>query len=99
MITNKQKAIFLWKQGLSSRKSYIVINKKFDVSMEDLQDNPKLIKNEILKYLEEHAQKINMIEIEPYIDENTFKPSIIIRLHTNIPSIDSIISKLEDDDI
>lgn len=93
-MTNEQKAIFLWEQGLSSRKSYFIINKKFEVSMEDLQDKPELIKKEILEYLKKHAQRINRIEIEPHVDENTFKPSVIIRLHTNISLVDSIISKL-----
>lgn len=62
--------------------------------MEDLQDKPELIKKEILGYLEDHVESIDKIEIESSVDENTFKPSVVLRIHTNIKmNSDSILNK------
>lgn len=93
---NLERAIKLFEDAMTSRnKETIIIKRKFKMTIEDLQDRPSSIKEEIITYLEEHADKIDRLEIESEVDEDTFAPSIVLRMHTKFDLDDRILKILE----
>lgn len=59
------------------------INKFFTFNLEDLQDDPEGCLGEIETYLEKHKDKIEDFFFESWIDEETFKPILMLKI---IPS-------------
>jgi len=56
------------------------IQKFFEFSIEDLQDNPDRLK-EIADYLTRHEGKYEDFEISTWIDPEKFKPIFMIKLY------------------
>lgn len=56
------------------------IYKFYKYSIEELQDNPDRLK-EIADYLLLHQKKYEDFEIDTWIEEDTFKPVIMLRLY------------------
>jgi hypothetical protein len=62
-------------QNASSPK----ITKFFKFSIEELQDNPQNLES-IVEYLQKHQGKWESFDIRTWIDEETFKPVIMIEI-------------------
>ena len=56
------------------------INKFFSFNIEDLQDDPEECLKEIEDYLERHGDKIQDFNFESWIDEDTFKPILMMKM-------------------
>jgi hypothetical protein len=56
------------------------INKFFTFSLEELHDNPEKCLTEIEHYLEKHGDKIDDFTFESWIDEDTFKPILMMKM-------------------
>ncbi len=56
------------------------INKFFSFNLEDLNDNPEECLKEIEDYLERHGDKIQDFNFESWIDEDTFKPILMMKM-------------------
>lgn len=61
----------------------IELRKELRFNAEDLQDNPNMCMDEILQYLTDHADKIEDYWIENYVNEDTFKPTLILHMKLN----------------
>ena len=55
------------------------VYKRFDISIEDLQDNPSKLM-EIVFYLDSFKDKINSYNIHNWIDDFTMRPMIMLEL-------------------
>ena len=62
----------------NTERPYLI--KRFDFTLEDLQDNPDQIKT-IIDYLEFHAGKWEDFEILAQIDPGTFKPYVLLVMY------------------
>jgi hypothetical protein len=77
--TCKMKEQFLEKmQEMRSRE--VEIRKVLSFNVEDLQDNPNMCLAEVLEYLTEHSEKIKDYWIENNVNEDTFKPELILHM-------------------
>jgi hypothetical protein len=59
------------------------LRKTFSFNMEDLQDKPEICLKEIKDYLDLHGDKIDDFRFESYVDEETFKPMLIMHILLN----------------
>jgi Trp operon repressor len=57
------------------------LKKFFSFSLEKLNDNPEECLKEIEEYLEKHKDKITDFSFDFWIDEETFKPIILIKIN------------------
>ena len=64
---------------LKERAAQPRFHKFFNFSMEDLKDNPECVK-EIEDYLETHKDKIENFHIYSWIDEDTFRPIVMLSI-------------------
>ena len=62
------------------------INKFFSFNLVDLNDNPEKCLKEIEDYLERHWDKIEDFTFESWIDEETFKPILMMKM-TPVPEL------------
>lgn len=62
----------------NTERPYLI--KRFDFTLEDLQDNPDQIKT-IVDYLELHAGKWEDFEILAQINPDTFKPYVLLVMY------------------
>jgi len=58
----------------------VEIRKVLSFNVEDLQDNPNMCLAEVLEYLTEHNEKIKDYWIENNVNDDTFKPELILRM-------------------
>jgi hypothetical protein len=65
-------------QEMRSRE--VEIRKVLSFNVEDLQDNPNMCLAEVLEYLTEHSEKIKDYWIENNVNEDTFKPELILHM-------------------
>jgi len=57
------------------------LKKFFSFNLEDLQDNPEECLKEIEDYLEKHKDKIVDFSFESWIDEETFRPILMMKMY------------------
>lgn len=57
------------------------LKKFFSFSLEDLQDNPEECLKEIEDYLEKHKDKIVDFSFDSWIDEETFRPILMMKMY------------------
>jgi hypothetical protein len=81
-----------------TERPYLI--KRFDFTLEDIQDNPDQIKN-IIDYLESHLGKWEDFDILAQIDSETIKPYVLLILYVEkdlanhlIPFEHTILSKI-----
>lgn len=58
----------------------VEIRKVLSFNVEDLQDNPNMCLAEVLEYLTEHNEKIEDYWIENNVNNDTFKPELILHM-------------------
>lgn len=67
-----------------------IIKKSFEFSIELIQDSPKEVFEEIYEYLKKHSHVIEDFDLEGYIDPETFKVVLLLKVYP----IESIRSQL-----
>jgi viroplasmin and RNaseH domain-containing protein len=66
-------------EKLQQNASSPTIIKFFTYTIEELQDNPQNLES-IVEYLQKHKDKWESFDIRTWIDEETFKPVIMIEI-------------------
>lgn len=62
----------------NTERPYLI--KRFDFTLEDIQDNPDRL-NDIIEYLERHTGKWEDFEILAQIDPDTFRPYVLLVMY------------------
>jgi prolyl 4-hydroxylase len=65
--------------GTDPRKK--IIKKSFEFSLETFQDSPRQIFEEVYEYLKQHAHVIDDFDLEGYIDPETFKAILLLKVY------------------
>jgi hypothetical protein len=68
------------------------IRKVFEMSIEEIQDNPRKSYQTIKDYIKQHEDKIEDFWFDSYVDENTFTPMLVLHVLPIASIRDSLIN-------